>query len=179
MRRVLYYFMFTFIGFVVLNSCCFDCDGDYLSHQSDIDCKKYKYITFDKLKESVSIDESRQIDKAGKIYLYGDILLINEANKGIHIIDNSDKKDPINKVFITLWGNLDVAVKDGYLYADSFSDLLVFDIRDIDNIKKITKKENIFPKDSYQVIANNDHDFWYSPKCGFDSEKGIVVEVLK
>ncbi len=31
-------------------------------------------------------------------------------------------------------GNIDMAVKDGYLYADSFMDMVIFDIRNLDNI---------------------------------------------
>ena len=169
------YYVFALIASFLLNACCVDCD-DYRNYD-DVDCKKFNYLTYEALRDTVEIEEPREIDKAGKIYVYEDLLLVNEKNKGIHIIDNSDKKNPNNKKFIKLLGNLDIAVKDGYLYADSFMDLLVFDIRDMGDIKKVTRKEKVFPVDPYQVIDNDEYDFWYSDKCGFDIEKGIIVEV--
>lgn len=48
-------------------------------------------------------------------------------------------------MFIEIPGNIDLAVKDDYLYVDSFKDLIVLNIKDIDNISEIYTKENIFP----------------------------------
>lgn len=177
LKKRFYYYSFIFVSTWLLTACCFDCDGNHLDNRSEVECEKYKFLTFDALKESVDIVEASEIIKSGKIYMYGTMLLVNEVNRGIHIIDNTDKNNPINKAFIKLWGNLDIAVKDGYLYADSFTNLFVFNIKDIDNIVKVTKKENVFPKNLYQVIDRDDYNFWYSPKCGFDSDTGMIVEV--
>lgn len=151
-------------------------EDNYYNSYIRMNCSDYKFMTYDELDKSIEIQEPKEIDKAGKIYLYGDILLINEKNKGIHIIDNSDKNNPIPVAFIQIWGNLDIAVKSGYLYADSFMDLLVFDIRDINNIIKISRKEDIFPIDYYQAISSNDYSFYYDSSCGFDKDRGIIVE---
>lgn len=175
LKKRFFYYSFILMSTLLLTACCFDCD--YTDNHSEISCEKYKFLTFDALKSSVEIEDLREIVKSGKIYVYGNTLLVNEVNRGIHIIDNSDKNNPINKAFIKLWGNLDIAVKDGYLYADSFTSLFVFNVRDMDNIIKVTSKKNVFPKDSYQVIDRDDYSFWYSPKCGFDSDEGIIVEV--
>jgi len=140
-----------------------------ISYEDDPACKKYNYMSFDELRNSVQIEEPKEIKKVGKIYTYNDILLVNEPNIGIHIIDNSDKHNPIPKAFISINGNIDIAVKDGFLYADSFMDLVVFDIRDIDNIKEITRKNNVFAYDEYQAIDENDRY-----RCQFDTTKGVV-----
>jgi len=136
-------------------------------NSSYIRCSDYNFMTYDELDNSVEIQAPKEIGNAGEIYLDGDRLLINEKNKGIHIIDNSDKNNPTPVAFIQIWGNSDIAVKSGYLYADSFMDLLVFDIRDINNIIKISRKKDIFPSDS---------SFYYDRSCGFDKDKGIIVE---
>jgi hypothetical protein len=109
------------------------------------------------------VEVGKKIDKAAKIYNYkdGEILLINEKNKGIHVVNNHIKgKVTKSDTFINIPGNIDMAVKDGYLYADSFMDLLVFDIRDLANIKLVTRKEDAFRKDTYQMQRDYemDHD---------------------
>jgi len=89
------------------------------------------------------------------------------VNKGIHIIDNTNPESPVNKYFINIPGNLDVAVKGNILYADLFSDLVTIDISNPSHIqvKKVTEK--VFP---YRQYANG-----FSP----DSTKIIVDWVQK
>ena len=129
--------------------------------------KKYKYegchdpimISDKELREKYpQIEAGKTIGKAAKIYNYkdGEILLVNEKNIGIHVVKNSIKgKVTKGDIFINLPGNLDMAIKDGYLYADSFMDLVVFDIRDIDDIKVASRKEGIFPRNPHQVAQSN------------------------
>jgi hypothetical protein len=120
------------------------------------DCS-YKSMTYKELRADYpKVKKPREIKVAGKIYNYkdGDIILVNEENLGIHVIDNSDKMHPKSLSFIDLPGNIDIAVKDGYLYADSFTDLVVIDIRDINNIKVVKRKEGAFAYDKYQALEN-------------------------
>src|ERR1044071_1078132 len=70
------------------------------------------------------------ISNPGKIYMYGNYIFLNEVNKGVHIIDNSDPSHPSIKAFINIPGNVDIAVKGTTLYADLFTDLVVIDIAD-------------------------------------------------
>jgi hypothetical protein len=119
----------------------------------------YKSISYKELRANYpKISKAKEIKKAGKIYNYkdGDIILINEKNLGIHIIDNTDRMHPKAKSFIELPGNIDIAVKDGYLYADSFTDLVVIDIRDLDDIKIVKRKEDTFTYDRYQAMGSDE-----------------------
>ena len=68
------------------------------------------------------------ISSPGKIYMYGNYIFLNEVNKGVHIIDNSNPASPVIKAFINIPGNVDIAVKGSTLYADLFTDLVVLDI---------------------------------------------------
>ncbi len=81
----------------------------------------------------------------GKIYVYGDYLLINEPQKGIHVIDNRNPSSPKNLNFISIPGNVDMAVNSNVLYADSYIDLLAFDISNPQDIKLAERVENVFP----------------------------------
>ena len=118
-------------------------------------CKKVKYISAKELRANYpKIVAPTEVEKAAKIYNYkdGEIILINEKNKGIHIIDNRVKETPKNVAFIEIPGNVDMAIKDGYLYVDSFTDLVVMDIRDINAIKTVYRKEKVFSYDPYTML---------------------------
>lgn len=94
---------------------------------------------------TATIMPSQPLDSPGKIYIYGDYLFVNEPMKGIHILDNRDPANPVNKNFIAIEGNIDLAINDNMLYADSYVDLLVFDISKINNIKLVKRVEDVFP----------------------------------
>ena len=89
------------------------------------------------------------ISNPGKIYMYGNYIFLNEVNKGVHIIDNSNPASPVLKAFINIPGNVDIAVKGSTLYADLFTDLVVVDITNPLNsvLKKAVPK--IFPERIY------------------------------
>ena len=61
---------------------------------------------------------AQEIAATGKIYLYKNFIYLNEPGKGVHIIDNSDPSQPVNFSFLPIPGNIDIAIKDNYLYAD-------------------------------------------------------------
>ncbi len=100
-------------------------------------------------KSSVDILPPRAINESGKIYAYQHYIFVNDKYEGVHIIDNSDTANPVKKGFINIPGNVDISVKDDYLYADSLYDLVVIDISDIDNIKQVNRLENVL---GYNVI---------------------------
>lgn len=138
------------------------------------DCHEPIYLSYEKLRAYYpAVKEPREIGKAGKIYVYGDTLLINEKNKGIHVVDNRVKETPVKKYFIEILGNIDMAVKDDYLYVDSFTDLIVLSIKDIDNISVVHRKEKVFPYDYEQALSSKDMD---KDRCyGYDEDRGVII----
>jgi len=125
------------------------------------------YMSQKELKKAVKMQSPEELKNPGKIYLYKDYLLVNEMNKGVHIIDNSNPAKPARIGFINIPMNKDIAVKDNLLYADSGRDLLVFDISNIRNPKLVARKEDVFQRSS-----NRPPGFPYEP---VDTSKGIVV----
>ena len=139
--------------------------GCGIEYRDDPRCEKYGYMSFEEFRKSVKIEAPREIEEAGKIYVYGDMLLVNEKRKGIHLINNSDKQNPKNRAFLKIHGNLDIAVKDGYIMADSLMDLVVIDINDMDNIREVNRTKGIFPYTPQ----------YYYNECNFDLEKGLLT----
>lgn len=102
------------------------------------------YMTHDEFINSVQLEPGQDLEKPGKIYFYNGYLFINEVNKGVHIIDNRDPASPVNVGFINIPANKDIAVHDERLYADSQSDLLVFDIQNLEQAELIKRIEDVF-----------------------------------
>ncbi len=104
-----------------------------------------KIMTLEIFRSSVEITLPVPIIESGKIYVYTDLVLVNDIDKGIHIIDNSNPASPEKIAFIKINANKDMEIKGDYLYADSLMDLVVFDISDINNIKEVTRLIDVFP----------------------------------
>jgi hypothetical protein len=92
----------------------------------------------------ISVEPAQPLDNPGKIYIYGNYLFINEPTKGIHILDNTNPSNPINKSFIPIEGNVDLAINSGILYADNYVDLLAFDLSNLNNIRLVKRVEDVF-----------------------------------
>jgi len=72
--------------------------------------------------------EPHAITSIGKMCFFNNYLYISEPEKGIHIINNTDPANPQQTGFIELLGNADLAIRNGMLYADSYIDLVWFDV---------------------------------------------------
>lgn len=126
------------------------------------------YMGFSEFRNSVKRTEPQQLENTGKIYFKDNYLYINEFNKGIHVIDNSNPASPVQVTFLNIPGNLDIAIRGNILYADSFIDLVAIDISDPMNPLEIDRVENAFPN----VLPVFDYSY---PVYGLDFEKGVVV----
>ncbi len=103
------------------------------------------YLSYTDLRSSFKSADAQEIIQSGKIYFKDSFIYVNEFQKGIHIVNNSDPSNPINLKFIEIPGNVDLAIKGSILYADSYIDLLSIDISDINNIVEVDRDTNVFP----------------------------------
>ncbi len=129
------------------------------------------YSSYDNFRSDIRPEAPRSICEPGKIHSKGNYLLVNEPNQGIHVIDNSDPASPTNVAFIPIPGNIDMAVRQNTLYADSYTDLVVMDLSDPTQPDLVNRYKDVFPYDPYQ----------YTPYEGkyvrdVDPSKGIVVD---
>ena len=124
-------------------------------------CVEYKkaavpvYLSYRDLRQAVRVESARPPDNLGRIYIYGDYLFLNEVNQGLHIVDNRNPESPETLAFIRIPGNTEVAIRDNYLYADSYVDLITLDLNDPLNIQLIGRQQDIFPYDAFQNIPYN------------------------
>ncbi|MBA2745855.1 MAG: hypothetical protein H0U44_06490 [Flavisolibacter sp.] len=128
------------------------------------------YKTLTEVRAEMGSQAPREIKQAGKIFLYGSYLFMNEPNKGIHVINNANPAVPIKIGFINIPGNVDLAVKGNYLFADSYSDIVVFDISNPNAVHPVKFMDNVIKEhgmfwanhtvaDSVQVIVGyNERD---------------------
>lgn len=123
------------------------------------------YMSPQEIRSSIAILEPEQIEATGKIYMYKQYLLINEPDKGIHIVNNQDPERPENIRFISIPGNYDVSVRGDILYADSYVDLVAFDIRNMDNITEVERLENVFLNSATATYYNQ--------------ERGVIIDWIE
>lgn len=107
------------------------------------------YKTTAEVKANIKSNSPREVQNPGKIYILGKYIFLNEIDKGIHIINNSNPSSPANVAFIDIPGNLDMAVKGNTLYADLYTDLVTIDITDPLDVVVKKYNEGVFPYRAY------------------------------
>lgn len=103
------------------------------------------YKTLAEIRVPPKVEAARDLKDPGKIYLYGNWILINEKGEGIHVIDNANPASPNKLAFISIPGNIDIAMSGNTLYADNYIDLLAIDMTDIQNVRVKKRVPNAFP----------------------------------
>ncbi len=89
------------------------------------------YASSGNLKDLIKSTAAKPLTETGKIYVKGNLLLVNRPYEGVHVIDNTDSKNPVNMAFLQIPGNVDVTIKGDYMYADYAGKICVIDIHDI------------------------------------------------
>ena len=128
------------------------------------------YMSYEDLREAVQITTARDLINPGKIYFKDGYIFVNEELKGIHIIDNRNPRNPQNMGFIEIPGNVDIAIKDNILYADSYIDLVAIDISNVTSPKEVYRVEKVFPYTTPPLLSE---DYRVAK---VEEEKGVVIE---
>lgn len=143
------------------------------------------YQKLSDFRASVRSEAPRAIETTGKIYLYGNYIFLNELNKGIHIIDNTNPAAPEKFAFINIPGNVDMAVKGDVLYADSYIDLVALDISNPHAVKEAKRLKDVFPNRQYDygivsdtvlhglIVGFTETDTVYTREC--DAPRGDIL----
>src|SRR5688572_11465014 len=83
---------------LLLSSCLKDkCRRTYTIYQP-------VYKTTAEVRANMKSNPARDIRQPGKLYIYGNYIFLNEANKGIHIIDNTQPSNLKKIAFIDIPG---------------------------------------------------------------------------
>lgn len=115
------------------------------------------FKTIEEVRANIKSNAPQPVERAGKIFLRGKYIFLNEVDRGIHIIDNTNPSSPQNLAFIDIPGNMDMAVKGNYLYADAYTDLVTVDISNPLDAKLLSVTTNSFPHRYYYASFSSDH----------------------
>src|SRR5690349_3886528 len=107
------------------------------------------YKTTQEVRDNIKSNAARPIENPGKLYVLGNYIFLNDIDKGIHVIDNSNPAQPRNIAFIDIPGNLDIAIKGNTLYADMYTDLVTIDISDPHAVSVKKFINNLYPYRAY------------------------------
>ena len=161
MKKPFSYLLFAFICLAT---------GILLSASEPIYYGSYTPVYMDRseMEQAIKTEAAQPLHNTGKIYLYGQYILVNEKYKGIHVIDNSNPASPVNMAFIHIDGCIDMAVKSDVLYADNAVDLIALKITGKFSGLQVTERiKGIFPEtecpDGYWGMALVNQ---YRPKNG-------------
>ncbi len=124
------------------------------------------YATADDL-ENVEVKANEPLENPGRIYTYENYLLVNDQSKGIHIYDNSNQNNPTHLSFIAIPGNMDFSVKNGVLYADNITDMVIIDITNPVSPTYVNRISSVFPVQQFP-------DEFGAFEC-VDPSKGMVI----
>lgn len=133
-----------FALFIVISLLLSSCLKDNFKSESVYEANVPLKIDKSKIIEQTIVTEPTELVSPGKIFVYNQYLFISERSNGVHIYENSSPENPVNLKFLQIPGNVDIAVEGDYLYADSFKDLLVYNIADPTNPVLVERIENVF-----------------------------------
>jgi hypothetical protein len=143
---------------------CKDSSVEYRKYMANVP----QYMSYADMRQPVKTLAASTIETAGKICIRENLLFINEKYKGIHVYDNSNPASPVNLTFIDIPGNIDLAVRGNYLFADNYVDLVVIDISNIHEAVEVARIKDIFP---YTIPEAPDN----YPIANIEKDKGVIV----
>lgn len=141
---------FYLLGVFTLASCTDECETTITyTTQDPILVKRSDLLP------EVKSGPAQDLHTTGKIYAKYPYVFVNELYKGIHVIDNRNPAAPKNISFIHIPGNVDLAIRDNFLFADAGPDLITLDISDLTQISIKNYTPNLFPEYRFSGAANN------------------------
>ncbi|WP_294082177.1 LVIVD repeat-containing protein [Proteiniphilum sp. UBA5384] len=159
-------FLLLITGVFVLPGC-----KDYVDEYVTYTVNEPVFMSTAEFRSAVDVEQPRSIEKQGKIVFYNDFLYVSQPEEGIHVIDNRDPSNPKNIAFVELLGNADMHVRNGVLYADSYVDLVWFDIDDPAKPEFKGRKEEVFP----QAFPPTENGYGIDYAKSMDRSNGIVI----
>ena len=116
----------------------------------------------------IRLVEGQPIENAGKLYLYGNLLLINEIGKGVHMIDNTNPASPVNIGFLKVPGSHDMVIKGDVVYVNNYQDLVALKIEG-QEVKVTERISDVMNSGKAHPIETG---FYFD--C-VDDSKGVVI----
>jgi len=165
MKKLLFLFSLLLIA---LTSC-----SDYVTEKVTYKINEPIFMNADIFRNSVKVSTiPHTITGLGKMCFYNNYLYISEPEKGIHIINNANPAKPQVVGYIELLGNADLAIRNGLLYADSYIDLVWFDVTNPSHPELKGRLDSIFT--TAIPMTGNNYGIDYAQSYG-KSNQGIII----
>jgi hypothetical protein len=128
------------------------------------------YTTNTAVIQTITYGSARPTVNAGKIYTVGNLIYQVEQDSGIHIINYANPSFPQKLGFIRSFLCKEVSVKNGLVYTNNFSDLVVIDASNLAAVREVARTPGVFPDLALQY-PNFTSVYFECP----DPKKGIVI----
>ena len=125
--------------------------------------------------KTITAGPARTTVNGGKVYTVGNLLFQVEQDSGIHVINYSNPSSPQKLGFIRSFLCKELAVKNGFIYTNNLSDLVVIDINNPSNIKEAGRTADVFPDLGLQYPPKSANQFGRIYFECPDPKKGVVV----
>ena len=124
--------------------------------------------------KTIKAEPPRMTVNGGKIYTVGNLLFQIEQDSGIHIINYANPSSPQKLGFIKSFLCKEITVKNGFIYTNNLSDLVVIDINNPADVKEVGRTHNVFPDLASQYPPKNSNNQRVYFECP-DPKKGAVI----
>ncbi len=163
MRKVLFFSLLLFLAA--------SCTERELDNQAAGEVEGYRPVYLQASEAlKVEVKGVQQLTDPGKIYWHYGYMMLTDKGNGVHVIDISNPASPKKIAFISIPGVSDVAATGNYLFADNVTDLVVFNIADVQNIQLVDRVEDVYPQDNQMYPAHATGYF----EC-VDTTRGLVT----
>ena len=152
------------------------CDPDRFSGSTPAETEGYVPVYSNDFSDARQIRSqvAKPTVNGGKIYTVGNLLFQVEQDSGIHVINYADPHNPQKLGFIRSFLCKEVSVKNGFIYTNNLSDLVVIDISDPSNVHEVSRVANVFPDLALQFPSKENFAGTIYFECP-DPSKGLIV----
>lgn len=130
--------------------------------------KRPVYVPLSELRD-IRNEPPRPIQLSGTIFLQDTLFFILEQRKGIHVFNIKDSLNTVNLAFFKIPAITDFIISGHLLYADSWKDLVVIDISNLQQIQETARITDALSPVLYPPLYNG------SFEC-VDESKGAVID---
>ena len=131
------------------------------------------YTSFETFRaQNFAMEAPKPLVRPGKIYVYNNLLLVNDLMTGVHFFDNSNPASPINLGFLPVHATADIAVRNDVMYLDSYTDLLAFNISNPSDPAFVCRINDVFQFENYGYLDGLNDNY---PTSWIDNSQGVVT----
>ncbi len=107
------------------------------------------YASSQEVRDNVKNTAPQTIENMAGMIVYQDHILTIEKGRGIHIIDATHPNHLQQLSFIPIPGCTGLAIRNDYLYANSYMDLFILDVKNIEEVSLVGYTNDVFKNMRY------------------------------